>query len=148
MNTEDLPFPFWMLIHRGSSPWRPVTFTPGIATAFSTLDAVRAFGELDPGWEFRFICRATLMRLSDEFARQGVRGVCLDPVSNKSRPSAPAAQAPHCEAEDLVAALAEGPPRNEESRPMAALVSAGKRMNYFLRFEVMVMKVTHLPSSA
>jgi hypothetical protein len=89
MNTEGLPFPFWMLVHRDSAPWRPVTLAPGLATAFSTLDAVRAFGELDPGWEFRFVCRATLLRLADEFARQGVQAIRLDPArgATADRPS-------------------------------------------------------------
>jgi hypothetical protein len=84
MKTADLLFPFWMLVHRGSSPWRPVMLTPGLATAFTTSATARAFGELDAEWEFRLVCRATLARLSDEFDRQGVRGVCLDPVRGQT----------------------------------------------------------------
>src|SRR5262245_17909931 len=76
MTTLDIPFPFWILIRRGCDPWRPVMRVPGFVAAFSTTESARAFGNAES--EFRLVCRDTLSRVMDEFARQGVVGMCLD----------------------------------------------------------------------
>ncbi|MBN9522668.1 hypothetical protein J0H58_29790 [bacterium] len=81
MPPTQLPFPFWLLIHRGASPWRPVLLPSGRATAFSTHRLAGEFlaRESCPGWEVRLVVRPTLMVLLEEFRRQGVTGITLDP---------------------------------------------------------------------
>jgi hypothetical protein len=77
----ELTFPLWMLVHRGSSPWRPVMLTPGSVAAFSTHQRAAAFAarRWEPGWEFRLVVRPAFLRMADELRRLGAAGVHLDP---------------------------------------------------------------------
>lgn len=109
MTTTDVPFPLWILIQRGPGPWRPVMRAPGFIAAFTTTECAREAGSAEA--EFRFVCRATLLRVMDEFARQGVMGVCLDATTEREGkliPFAPAESArDRTRQSDEVAALAE-----------------------------------------
>jgi hypothetical protein len=80
MCATQLPFPFWMLVVRDESPWQPVTLTPGYAAAFSTHTRACEFltTSANPAWEVRLVVRQTVLRLADEFLRQGVVGIALD----------------------------------------------------------------------
>lgn len=82
MSRSELTYPFWMLVYRDGPGWRPVVIDPGYATAFSTSAGALAFltGRGKPEWEFRLVCRPTLLRVLGEFRQQGVRGVALDPT--------------------------------------------------------------------
>jgi hypothetical protein len=77
----ELTFPFWMLVHRGEYPWRPVMLTPGNVAAFTTHELAAAFAAErgDPDWEFRLVARPTFLRMADGLRLRGVRGVHLDP---------------------------------------------------------------------
>jgi hypothetical protein len=79
MLSPDLPFPFWLLIGRDSSPWRPVVLAPGHATGFSTHQQAGEFlARADnPSWEVRLIARSTLAALLDDFEGQGLTGLAL-----------------------------------------------------------------------
>jgi hypothetical protein len=81
MRESELPFPFWLLIARGESPWHPVALTPGYAVAFSSHARAGEFlsTSANPAWEVRLVVRPTLAVMADDFARRGVRGVALDP---------------------------------------------------------------------
>jgi hypothetical protein len=81
MPPDSLPFPFWLLIHRGECPWRPVAVQAGRAAAFSTHQLAGAFlaRAANPDWEVRLVVRATMGVLAGGFRRQGVTGITLDP---------------------------------------------------------------------
>jgi hypothetical protein len=78
----NLPSVVWLLVHRGTFPWRPVMFVPGYAAAFSTHGLAAAFADraCHPEWEFRLSSQPSLARLSPEFRRHGAHGVILDPT--------------------------------------------------------------------
>lgn len=81
MRLTELPFPLWLVIHRGECPWRAVTLTPGLATAFSNHARAGEFlrAANNPAWEVRPVIRVTQAVVWDAFQRQGVTGVALDP---------------------------------------------------------------------
>ncbi len=85
MPPNQTPFPFWLLIHRGESPWRPVLLPSGHAAAFSTHQRAGEFlaREASPRWEVRLVVRPTLAVLMAEFRRQGVMGIILDPADGE-----------------------------------------------------------------
>jgi hypothetical protein len=85
MTDLTLPFPFWLLVARGETPWRPVTLTPGYAAAFSTHTRACEFltASANPAWEVRLVVRTTMVRMADEFRRQGVTGVEIDAGSGE-----------------------------------------------------------------
>ncbi len=86
MPYSQLPYPFWLLIHRGESPWRPVASPAGYATAFSSHRLAGGFLARagNPDWEVRLVVRPTLMGLVEEFRRQGVAGIAIDPGEGES----------------------------------------------------------------
>lgn len=83
MSVSGKSFPFWLLVYRDGSAWRPVVREAGYALAFSStnraLDYFAEHGNSD--WEFRLICRETLARMMNDFREQGVLGVSLDATS-------------------------------------------------------------------
>lgn len=86
MAIDELPFPFWILVYRGETPWRPVTLTPGLAAAFSNHTRAGEFLKTanNPEWETRLVVRVTLTALLEDFRLQGVLGISLDPDTDAS----------------------------------------------------------------
>jgi hypothetical protein len=81
MTINQLPYPLWVLVQRGDSPWRPVTLTPGHAVAFSHHARAAAFlrAVSNPAWEARLVARVTGPALLRDFRQQGASGITLDP---------------------------------------------------------------------
>lgn len=81
MAITELPFPLWVLVHRGDSPWRPVMLMPGFAAAFSNHTRAGDFLHAadNPEWEVRLVARVTWEPLLTDFQRQGASGIALDP---------------------------------------------------------------------